>query len=218
MITLRIDVDYAYSNRLKSFLATFLNVKLGKGYLENSKIIAKMINASSKDIKAYWFFTTQTAPDCELFNLINNSKHEVCLHAVKNVYEEWMFLERHFMRLFGKKSFEYMLFEPKIKYYNVHGVKRFLMKIIWHKTNRGLTQKLLLYFSNNNTVGLDMLCSCVGQRKAYEIAKGFQIIYFHPDWLFQTGKLNRRGRFFEVLEKLLLTDNKNIPLLEEVIV
>ena len=216
MITFRVDVDYPYSNRLKSFLSTLLRVKLGNGYLENSKIIAQMMNESDNEVKCFWFFTVNTFPDREMLTLLNNPRHEICLHVVSDVYEEWINLEYHLMRLHGEKTFEYMVFNPKVKFYNRHGIDNFLTRIIWHKLNSDLIEpNSLSCFSNDNTVGLDMLCSCVGQKKAYQIAKGFQIIYFHPDWLFQTGKLNRRGRFFEVLEKLLLTDNR---LLEEVIV
>jgi hypothetical protein len=56
MIKLRLDVDYPYPSRLKSFFFTALNIKRpSKGYVENSKIIAKMINESEEEIMAYWF-------------------------------------------------------------------------------------------------------------------------------------------------------------------
>jgi len=55
MIKLRLDVDYAYPSRTKSFLYTALNLKKSKDYLKNSEIIAKMINESPKEVKAYWF-------------------------------------------------------------------------------------------------------------------------------------------------------------------
>lgn len=206
MITLRVDVDYPYPNRLKSFVSTFLRVKLGKGYLENSKIIAKMVNESPNEVKCYWFFTVTTLPDREMLMMLNNSRHEICLHAVKDVYEEWIALEYHLMKLCGRKTFEYMLFEPKIKFYNRHGIDNVFTRIIWHNVRRCLIQSLpLLYFSNENTVGLDVLCCSVGQNLAYEKARVFKIIYFHPDWLFQSGKLNHRGRFFEVLQHLLMS-------------
>ena len=47
MIKLRLDVDYAYPSRIKSFLYTALNRKTDKNYLKNSKIIAKMIKADT---------------------------------------------------------------------------------------------------------------------------------------------------------------------------
>ena len=46
MIKLRMDVDYPYPSRFQSFLFTVLNRKIGKNYLKNSKIIAKMVNES----------------------------------------------------------------------------------------------------------------------------------------------------------------------------
>ena len=55
MIKLRIDVDYPYPSRAKSFLYTVLNSKTGKNYLKNSKIIAKMINESTREVEVCWF-------------------------------------------------------------------------------------------------------------------------------------------------------------------
>ncbi len=49
-IKLRMDVDYPYPSRSKSFLYVTLGIKnrKGKGYLKNARIIAKMINESPK--------------------------------------------------------------------------------------------------------------------------------------------------------------------------
>ena len=55
MIKLRIDVDYAYPSRIKSFIYTALNLKGGRDYLKNSKTLARMINESPEEVKAYWF-------------------------------------------------------------------------------------------------------------------------------------------------------------------
>ena len=194
MIVLRIDVDYAYNNRVKSFLSAFLRAKLGGGYLENSKTIAKMVNASPNSVKCFWFFTVASLPDREMLSLINNSRHIVCLHAVEDVYGEYKVLVKHLTKF----SF------PIVScLFNQHGIKRFPMNIIWHKMRIGLrNSKSLTYFSNDGTLGLDTLCYEVGQKKALE-AIGENIIYVHPDWLFQNGLLNRRGRYFEVLELLL---------------
>jgi len=63
MIKIRIDVDYAYASRPKSFVYTFLKRKPRKNYLANSKIIANMINETPCEVKAIWFFTPQTLPD-----------------------------------------------------------------------------------------------------------------------------------------------------------
>ncbi len=69
MIKLRIDVDYPYTSRAKSFATVYLK-RNGKGqdYLRNACIIAKMVNESAKDVKAYWFFTPYTVPDKRLLS------------------------------------------------------------------------------------------------------------------------------------------------------
>lgn len=46
LITLRIDVDYPYPSRFRSFLYTALGGGTRKDYLKNSKIVARMINKS----------------------------------------------------------------------------------------------------------------------------------------------------------------------------
>ena len=76
MIKLRIDVDYPYPSRTKSFLCIALGIKSknGKDYLKNARIIAKMINESQKEVMAYWFFTPYTIPDKRLLDLLEPSK------------------------------------------------------------------------------------------------------------------------------------------------
>ncbi len=86
-IKLRLDVDYAYPSRVRSFLSTSLRVKGDQNYLRNSKIIAQMINESEKRVKAYWFFTPTTIPDEELLELLSEAKHEVGLHVATNHYK-----------------------------------------------------------------------------------------------------------------------------------
>ena len=88
VIKLRLDVDYAYPSRNRSFVATAFNTKPGKDYLKNSKIIAKMINESPVELRAYWFFTPYTIPDAELLALLNVDRHEVGLHVANNAYRE----------------------------------------------------------------------------------------------------------------------------------
>jgi hypothetical protein len=66
LIKLRVDVDYPYPSSVRSFIYTSLGTRMGKDYLKNSKIVAKMINESTKEVKAYWFFTKKTIPDKEL--------------------------------------------------------------------------------------------------------------------------------------------------------
>jgi hypothetical protein len=90
MIKLRIDVDYPYPSRTKSFLCVALGIKSkrGKGYLKNARIIAKMINDSQMEVKAYWFFTPYTIPDERLLDLLNPQKHEVALHVANDATKE----------------------------------------------------------------------------------------------------------------------------------
>ena len=107
MMRLRLDVDYAYPSRQKSFLFTILNIKTSKNYLKNSKIIASMINESQKEVKAYWFFTPQTLPDQELLALLDPKKHEVGLHVVNDPFGELERLEKVTRRV--------------VNYYSIHG-------------------------------------------------------------------------------------------------
>jgi len=50
LIESRIDVDYPYPSRIKSFIYTAFGIKTRKEYLKNPKIIAKMINESQKNV------------------------------------------------------------------------------------------------------------------------------------------------------------------------
>ncbi len=90
MIKLRIDVDYPYSSRAKSFLYIALRIKStkNKDYLRNACIIAKMVNDSSNPVMAYWFFTPYTIPDKRLLDLLNPKKHEIALHVANKPVEE----------------------------------------------------------------------------------------------------------------------------------
>jgi len=73
MIKLRIDVDYPYPSRAKSFLYVALRIKNHrcKDYLRNAFIIARMINESPREIRVYWFFTPYTIPNKELLEQLN---------------------------------------------------------------------------------------------------------------------------------------------------
>ena len=119
MIKLRMDVDYPYPSRIRSFIYTALGIKVGSDYLKNSKIIAKMINESAREVKAYWFFTPKTIPDKELLALLNSDKHEVALHIVNDPYGEMKALEE----ITGRK----------INYYTIHGTARLLARIMWKR-------------------------------------------------------------------------------------
>ncbi len=197
MIRIRIDVDYPYTSRIRSFVCTALNLRPSRNYLKNSKVVARMINKSTREIKAYWFFTPKTIPDKELLELIDNPKHEVALHVVNDPYGELRNLEQKT----GKK----------IGNYTIHGTARLLARIMW-KRWKSKAPKIpenfpLQSFHEFPTTGIDSLCYLYSaehvKRMAEEaIGKG-KVIYFHPIWLFQRGKMNRRGPFYEVLREIL---------------
>ena len=199
MIKLRIDVDYPYPSRVKSFFYTALNVKAGKEYLKNSKIIAKMINESPKAVKAYWFFTPKTIPDKELLELLGEERHEVALHIANDPQTELKLLES----VTGRK----------VDYYTIHGTARLLARIMWRrwkaKVNipNGFTLQSFYQFP---TTGLDLLCYTHSAEHAIKMAKHHiregKILHIHPIWLFQRGKINRRGPFYETLRKILDVD------------
>lgn len=202
MIRIRIDVDYPYTSRFRSFLYTTLGIKTSKAYLKNSKIIARMINETKRDARAYWFFTPKTIPDKELIKLIDNSKHEVALHIVNDPYTELKNLEQ----ITGKK----------INCYTIHGTARLLARVMWRRW-KSSAPKIpvdfpLQSFHELPTTGIDSLCYLYPAAQVIQLAEGAikkgNIIYFHPIWLFQRGKMNRRGPFYEVLREILQDGNE----------
>lgn len=200
MIKIRLDVDYPYPSRIRSFFYTTLGLKMGSDYLKNSKAVARMINESKKDVKAYWFFTFKTIPDKNLLGMIDNSKHEVALHVVNDPEKELTFLER----ATGKK----------VSYYTVHGTARFLARIMWGrwktKAPRIRSDFPLKSFHKLPTVGIDSLCySCPPDealKTVEERLKEEYVMYFHPIWLFQRGALNHRGPCYQVFKRILDVD------------
>lgn len=202
MIKLRIDVDYPYPSRIRSFICTVLSIKTSNSYLKNSKIIAEMINESNQNVKAYWFFTLKTVPDRELLTLLDNNKHEIGLHIVNDPYRELQLLEEATGR--------------KINYYTIHGTSRLLARVMW---GRWKTRKphipqgfSLQSFHQFLTYGLDSLCYIYPTEQVIKIAKNYVkercILYFHPIWLFQRGKLNRRSAFYQALKRILEVDKE----------
>jgi hypothetical protein len=197
LIRIRIDVDYLYPSRIKSFIYTFLGIKTRRGYLKNSKIVAGMINKSSQNVKAYWFFTNKTIPDRELLEMLDNPKHEVALHIVNDPYAELRNLEQET----GKK----------IEYYTIHGTARLVARIVW-KRWKSKAPKIpenfpLQSFHQFPTTGIDSLCYLYPAEQAKlmteDAIRNGNVIYFHPIWLFQRGKMNRRGPFYHVLKGIL---------------
>ena len=202
-IKLRVDVDYAYPSRLKSFFCTALGIRVGKGYLKNSKTIAQMINESKKKVKAYWFFTPRTIPDKELLNLLSEQRHEIALHVATNPYQELKLLEQATHR--------------RINYYTVHGTARLLARLMWHrKLSEAKTQVPadfpLQSFYVFPTIDIDWLSfdnapERVLKNAEKSVAKG-EVLHFHPEWLFQRGTMNRRGPFYDTLKKILGVDEE----------
>jgi hypothetical protein len=200
LIKLRIDVDYPYPSRIKSFIYVALGIKTSGSYLRNSKIIAKMINESNENVKACWFFTPKTIPDKKLLKLLDGSKHEIALHVVNDPKKELRRLED----VTGKK----------INYYTIHGTSHLLARIMW-KRWKTKAPKIphdfsLQSFHQFPTYGLDSLCYMHDVEQAVEMAKGYiakgNVLYFHPIWLFQRGRINRRGPFYEALRRILNVD------------
>ncbi len=203
MIKLRLDVDYPFPSRLKSFLYTALNQKGGKDYLKNSKIIARMINKSEKEILAYWFFTPHTIPDSELLHLLHPERHEVALHIANNPSAELDLLEKTTGR--------------KIRYYTVHGTARLLARLMWKRKiweNRKLVPKNfpLQSFYEFPTLGFDLIAYSRPVVEATHIAENSvakgEVLHVHPEWLFQRGTINHRGAFYEPLRRILQVDEE----------
>ncbi len=202
MIKLRLDVDYAFPSRLKSFIFTAINRKTNGNYLKNSKTIARMINESPREVKAYWFFTQHTIPDRELLELLTPARHEIGLHIANDPYRELERLEKATNR--------------KITYYTVHGTARLLARIIWKRKlwqNRAPIPKdfPLQSFYEFPTLGLDRACHENSPQQANKIAekaitKG-EVLHIHPEWLFQRGTINHRGPYYETLKTILDVDH-----------
>jgi len=203
MMTLRIDVDYPYSSRTKSFLSIILGSKTSRDYLKNSRIIARMINESPVKVKAYWFFTHRTMPDRELLQLLHEDKHEVALHVVNNPYAELKLLEK--------------TAERKVNYYTIHGTSRLLAQIMWKRKIGTARAQIpegfpLKSFHEFPTFPLDFMCHAAPVEKTVKmtensIAKG-EVIEIHPDWLFNRGTINHRGPFYETFRRILKVDKE----------
>ena len=201
-IKLRMDVDYAFPSRFKSFFYTLLRIRgAGNNYLKNSKIIAQMINESKKRVKAYWFFTPTTTPDKSLLSMLQEDKHEVALHVATDPYQELKGLEKVANR--------------RIRYYTVHGTERLIARLLW---GRKLTEAKaqvpidfpLQSFYAYHTDQLDILCYNKPPDEARIIAeewiqKGI-VLHFHPEWLLQRGTTNHRGPVYETLKRILDVD------------
>lgn len=201
LIKLRIDVDYPFPSRWKSFLYVAFGLRISNEYLKNPKIIARMINESPEDIEAHWFFTPKTIPDAQMFVLLNNSKHKVELHVVNDPLKELGNLER----ATGKKA----------NYYTIHGTARLLTRIMWRRWKSKeptIPQNFRLRsFHDYPTFGLDKVCYAHTTDQAVRIAEDYlakgYALYFHPIWLFQKGTINQRSAYYQALKTIFRVDS-----------
>ena len=204
-IILTIDVDYAFPSRIKGFIFAALGLKIGKDYLRNARIIARMINDSNREIRVYWFFTPATTPDQPLLDLMGKDKHEIGLHVASDPIAELRLLERATNR--------------KVRYYTIHGTERLLGQIIWKRRvgqDRARIPKnfSLKNFYDRQRLELDVYCyrykkSIVKVLKLAEnhISAG-TVIHIHPEWLFKSGLINYRGPIYEPMREILQVDKE----------
>jgi hypothetical protein len=201
MIKLRLDVDYPYPSRFQSFVFAALNRRSGKNYLKNSKILAKMINESPEEVRAFWFFTPQTTPDAELLSLLRTDRHEVALHVANDPFRELEVLEK--------------ITHRKVKYYTVHGTARLVARLMWRRKIWEAKAPIpagfpLKSFYDFPTMHFDIICYLNSVERAVKmaedsIAKGL-VLHVHPEWLFDRGTFNHRGPYYEPLRRLLKVD------------
>jgi len=203
LIRLRIDVDYLYPSRIRSFIHTISNLKIGKDYLKNSKILARMINDSPEEVQAYWFFTNRTIPDRDLLALINNPKHVVALHVVNDPKRELAQLEKATM--------------TKVNHYTIHGTARLFARVLWRRKLGEAVAKIpddfqLKSFHEYPTLPLDKLCYVCSTEQTVKAAEKYvargEVLEVHPEWLFQRGTINHRGPYYETLRRILKTDKE----------
>lgn len=200
MIILRIDVDYPYQSRIKSMLYTALDIRFN-GYLKNPKIIARMINKSSENVRAYWFFTFKTLPDSELLELLNNKRHEIGLHIVNNSYKELNVLEERTSK--------------KINYYTIHGTTNLFARLIWRRWRYKvpyIPKNFPLKPFKFKALRLDKICYKYPTETSMKITeksvKCGHVLFIHPIWLFQRGSINPRGPYYNILRKILNVDRE----------
>jgi hypothetical protein len=204
VVKLRLDVDYAYPSRAKSFAYLALGLKnKRKNYLKNSKIIARMLKESPKQVMAYWFFTPYTIPDKTLLDLLTPDRNEVGLHIATDQYREWKILENETQRT--------------VKYYTIHGTSRVIAQLLW---GRKLGQKQatisndfpLRSFHDFKTYSLDAGRYRFGlermKTESENLIKEDVVLEIHPEWLFSKGTINPRGPCYDILKYILDVDHE----------
>jgi hypothetical protein len=204
IIKVRLDVDYPYPSRAKSFLFLAFRVKRkSRNYLKNSKIIARMFNESPKKTMAYWFFTPYTIPDQKLLTMLIPERHEVGLHVAVDPYQEWKILENQTQQI--------------VRYYTIHGTSRVMAQLLWGRKIGQKKAKIpsdfpLKSFHDFNTYSLD-----VGRYKfgleamkveTEKLIKENVVLEVHPEWLFSKGTINPRGPYYDILKYILDVDHE----------
>ncbi len=204
MIQIRVDVDYPYESRAKSFLWIALRRKSknGETYLKNARIIARMINESPQQVKAYWFFTPYTVPDKKLLALLDNKRHEVGLHVILNPAEEWKNLEKET--------------ERKVEYYTIHGTQGRVARLLWRNGHQQPQQVIAdfpltsLHLQQFPTISIDRERFLRGYetsvKHTQDYIKDNNILEIHPDWLFRVNKRGKRGPVYDLMKTILEVD------------
>jgi hypothetical protein len=162
-----------------------------------------MINESPREVRAYWFFTPYTTPDKELLDLLKTEKHEVGLHVANDPYAE--------LELLGNAT------GRKVTYYTIHGTERLIGRILWRRKHGQRKASVpedfkLKSFHDFQTVSLDRLV-CTHSRQvvleeAERVLSNGEVLHSHPEWLFQRGRFNHRGPFYEELKIILDVDKE----------
>ncbi len=202
MFKLRLDVDYPYPSRIKSFLYVGLRIKSKKSqdYLRNARIIARMVGESKVDVKAYWFFTPYTIPDKRLLYLLGPDKHVVALHVANKPVKEWKTLEGETGR--------------KVEDYTIHGTSNLFAKLLW---GRGFKSQAaipadfpLKSFHELHNISLDRERYLRGYDTSVQYARDWiennVALEVHPEWLFEANNRTKRGPYYDVLKTLLDVD------------
>ena len=204
LIKVRLDVDYPYPSRAKSFLFLALGIKRkSRNYLKNSKILARMFNESPKQTMAYWFFTPYTIPDKKLLTLLIPERHNVGLHIAIDPYREWKILENET--------------QSTVKYYTIHGTSRIIAQLLWGRKIGQKKAKIpiefpLKSFHDFNTYSLDAGRYKFGLEamkvETERLIKENVVLEVHPEWLFSKGTINPRGPYYDIFKYILDVDHE----------
>ncbi len=180
-------------------MALGIKSKKSRSYLQNARVIARMINQSPKNVRAYWFFTPYTIPDKRLLDLLVPERHEIALHIANKPLQEWKILENETNRT--------------VTYYTIHGTQRLFARLIWRRklgqSQAEVTKNFpLKSFHDFPTFSLDTERHKLGLWKAKETVdewiKQKYVISMHPEWLFEAG--SSRGPFYDLLKLVLQVD------------